>query len=139
MVRSRSFVSLLLVFLLPSASASFDCKFDITTHHFDLTSLKGVHTTSKTDDTPPTITNTTIFIDLCQDIQWDKEKYPVDDRCEDGTQGIHSQELFSNRSLCDKVHGTRRREDCKSDNSCCRNIFRSFSGCKDDTPTPSIL
>jgi autophagy-related protein 27 len=87
MPRLRPCLYFLFFSLVRPALASFDCKFDITTHHFDLTSLKGVHTTYKSDDTPPTITNTTFFIDLCQDLQWDKDVFPPSDRCEDGTQG----------------------------------------------------
>jgi len=74
--------------LLPAlAAASFNCNFDISSHHFDLTPLKGIRTTWTSVDTPPTIENTTIFINLCEDLTWDKEKYPEKDRCEDGTQG----------------------------------------------------
>jgi hypothetical protein len=78
--------SLALVALVPLASASFECSFDISSHHFNLALLKGLHTTWKTTETPPTIENATIFIDLCDDLRWDSDVYDKHDRCEDGTQ-----------------------------------------------------
>ena len=68
-------------------SASFDCSFDLDSHHFNLNPLKGVHTTSKTSDTPPTVTNTTVFIDLCQTLRWNDKLYDENERCKEGTQG----------------------------------------------------
>ena len=81
-----TFPFLLLQLILP-ASATFDCTFTISTHKFDLTPLRGVHAVFKTDPTPPSIENTTVFVDLCQDLRWDEKLFPVDDRCKDGTQG----------------------------------------------------
>src|ERR1700686_4567731 len=77
----------LAVLLLPLVSASFDCTFDLSSNHFNLTPLKGLHTAWKTTETPPTIENATIFLDLCHDLQWNNEVYKKEDRCEDGTQG----------------------------------------------------
>ena len=82
-------VSTTLLLAFP-ASASFDCTFTISTHKFDLSPLNGVHTVSRNESTPPSIENTTIFVDLCQDLKWDEKVYPVDDRCKDGTQGMDS-------------------------------------------------
>jgi autophagy-related protein 27 len=91
--------------LLPSlASAAFDCSFDVSSHHFNLTPLKGLHTTSKTADTPPTTENTTVFLDLCQDLHWDSDIYDPKDRCEEGTQGTTNPLFYGfDVSLCDKV------------------------------------
>ena len=83
-----------LLLALP-VSATFDCTFTIHTHKFDLSPLSGLHTVWKTDSTPPSIENTTIFVDLCQDLKWDDKVYPVDDRCKDGTQGIGAFLYFS--------------------------------------------
>ena len=69
------------------ASASFDCSFDLPSHHFNLNPLKGVHIASNIVDTPPTITNTTVFIDLCQTLHWNDELYDAKYRCKEGTQG----------------------------------------------------
>jgi hypothetical protein len=79
------------------ASATFDCTFSIHTHKFDLSPLSGLHTISRTESTPPSIENTTFFVDLCQDLRWDDKVYPVEDRCKDGTQGTWtlSFDLFS--------------------------------------------
>src|SRR5438105_8873720 len=82
------------VFLALPVSATFDCTFTIHTHKFDLSPLSGLHTVSRTESTPPSIENTTVFVDLCQDLTWD-DKIPVDDRCKDGTQGIDSSLYFS--------------------------------------------
>lgn len=81
--------SLLLPLLLsaPVVRAAFDCSFAVSPYHFNLSPLRGIHTTSHTVDSPPTIENTTIFIDLCQDLSWDTDEYKPADRCEDGTQG----------------------------------------------------
>ena len=79
---------LLLPLLLPSfVSASFDCSFDIAPYHFDLSPLKGLHTAWKTVNTPPTVENSTVFLDLCENIIWDDNTYSPEDRCPDGTQG----------------------------------------------------
>lgn len=84
----QSLPLLLLSLLLPPfASASFDCSFNIPPYHFDLSPLKGLHTAWKTVNTPPTIENSTVFLDLCQDLVWDSKIYPPEDRCNDGTQG----------------------------------------------------
>ena len=86
----------LLVALAPSAvSAAFDCSFDIApNYHFNLLPLAGVRTTFHTVETPPTIENTTIFLDLCQDLEWNSDIYKPADRCEDGTQGSRPQPPF---------------------------------------------
>src|SRR2546423_1683667 len=82
------------LFLALPVSATFDCTFTIHTHKFDLSPLSGLHTVSRTESTPPSIENTTVFVDLCQDLTWD-DKIPVDDRCKDGTQGNDSSLYFS--------------------------------------------
>jgi Autophagy-related protein 27 len=82
-----SFVPLVPLFFSSLASAAFECTFNIPPHHFNLSPLKGIHSTFSTIETPPTTENTTIFIDLCQDLHWDGS-FDAKDRCEDGTQGI---------------------------------------------------
>jgi len=83
----------LVILLAPSAvSAAFDCSFDIApNHHFNLLPLRGLHTAFHTIETPPTLENTTIFLDLCQDLEWNNDVYKPADRCEDGTQGSRPQ------------------------------------------------
>jgi hypothetical protein len=81
---------LLSLFAPAPASATFDCTFTIQTHKFDLSPLRGVHTVSRTEDSPPSLENTTVWIDLCQQLTWDEKLYPVEDRCKDGTQGTSS-------------------------------------------------
>src|SRR5262245_62375489 len=79
---------LLRLLLFPLAvSAAFDCTFDIPPHHFNLVPLGGLHTFWTTTPTPPSIENTTVFINLCGDLEWQKDVFPDTDRCEDGTQG----------------------------------------------------
>jgi Autophagy-related protein 27 len=84
-------VPLLCIPLLCASSvlASFECKFSIDSHYFDLSPLKGTHTTWNKVDSPPSIVNTTIFVDLCEDLTWNGDAYGPDDRCPDGTQGWH--------------------------------------------------
>ena len=104
MIHSLSLLPL--VSLLSSfVSASFDCVFDIPPHHFNLSPLKGVHTTSHVIDTPPSVENTTAFIDLCQDLKWSKD-IDADERCAEGAQGnssISERVMLTYSSLCDKV------------------------------------
>jgi len=78
--------TLLTLSLSLTVSAAFTCKFTLEKHSFDLTPLTGTQVLWTTWPTPPTVENSTIFLDLCAPLKWDKS-FAEDDRCEDGTQG----------------------------------------------------
>lgn len=108
MLHRSLLLSILPLFFSSLTLAKFDCAFNIGSHHFNLVPLKGVHTASTTVKTPPTTENTTVFIDLCQDLHWDSDLYDSKDRCEDGTQGSSKPEWKVIFSMCYKIHSKRR-------------------------------
>jgi len=74
--------------LAPLAAADkLDCRsIEAGGFQFDLGKLKGPHSVLTSEDTPPTVKNTTFTLDLCGPL---KRKGKVDDgdRCPDGTWG----------------------------------------------------
>ncbi|KAL7267951.1 type II membrane protein [Rhizina undulata] len=71
---------------LPSlVTASFHCKVVQDGITFDMTPLKGGHSVWYTEETDPTITNTTWTINPCGPLKKSKEEHPKD-QCPNGTQ-----------------------------------------------------
>ena len=132
---------LALVVAVPPVRAAFECAFSVSSYHFNLSPLRGVHTASHAVDSPPTVENTTIFLDLCQDLQWNNDVYKPADRCEDGTQGsppnppslLHfgfgGADLGS---VCDQVHAARGGAEYRADHPCGGDISLVLDRCKDE-------
>ncbi|KAF5370892.1 hypothetical protein D9758_002033 [Tetrapyrgos nigripes] len=82
---------LLLVMLWTSAvlsiqDSSFDCKFNIGSTKFDLTSLAKEQTVNRTRETPPTKMKDVFTFNLCSDLQL-TDTLGKQDQCPEGTRG----------------------------------------------------
>ena len=90
MLLRRDLISSLPALLsLPSlAQAAFDCEHIVADQQvFNLKSLGGPHVVHWIkDDTPPSITNLTFTLDICQTLK--KHKGPSEDDCPSGTRGM---------------------------------------------------
>ncbi|KAA8916548.1 hypothetical protein TRICI_001302 [Trichomonascus ciferrii] len=66
------------------ARASFNCVTDIDGVEYDLRALDGIHLVSERQETPPSTTNSTWYINPCGRL--DESKIPKEEQCPAGTQ-----------------------------------------------------
>ena len=74
----------LLIALFGSAEAIFNCKLQVEDVQYDLSELAGFRVVEISQNTPPSITNTSWYFDACERL--DLSKIPGTDKCPEGTQ-----------------------------------------------------
>jgi hypothetical protein len=74
--------------LITPAAAALDCKrIVINGQKFDLGGLRGPHSVVTTLETPPSVTNTSYTVDICNSLKR-KDDVPKNEQCEWGTNGM---------------------------------------------------
>jgi hypothetical protein len=83
-----SLPAILLLSATTATAVSLDCKNVVVKgQHFDLSELAGPRAVHLIEDTPPSLSNTTFTVDICNPLKRTKN-VPKDNECQTGTYGI---------------------------------------------------
>jgi hypothetical protein len=94
-----SLPALLLLSATTASAISLDCKNVVVKgQHFDLSELAGPRAVHLLEETPPSLSNTTFTVDICNPLKRTKN-VPKDNECQTGTYGIESHCTLSSSRL----------------------------------------